>query len=253
MTCIMNCDAPTISRNYLFVPSWDLRERSRKNDSPPFNVHYSYSQKFKFNAAFHTQISAAANVISSYASAAGHGNLQWIGTDGTYNCKPLCHSTSNALDFTALKFSNTSFDMYNAWRSHQPLSQQRGYLAIWAALRIYCKTVLTNTYDSLHLDHIHADNDARGVSAPPAIRENAHSDTALVQTACNLINGANLTIDKIWGSTTERAYANLLEALGMSCLSPKTNYWHARSFFILIMRHGFASRSAGAYRYSSCG
>ena len=87
---------------------------------------------------------------------------------------------SKALDITALEFSNTSFDMYNAWRSNQPMDQQRGYLAIWAGLRIYCKTVLTNTFNSAHHDHIHADNDANGVSAPPAIRTTAHTDTAFV-------------------------------------------------------------------------
>lgn len=61
-----------------------------------------------------------------------------------------------------------------------------------------------------------------------------------------------LLIDGVWGSATTQAYDNLLEALNMACLSPKTNYWHARTFLILLMRHGFASESAGEYTYPYC-
>jgi len=252
MTCIQDCDAPKVPRDYLFFPSWDLRYRYGTNDTQHYNLHYNYSQDFQFNTAFHSQLGAATNVMASYATAEGHGSLQWIGTAGTFVCKPLCHSSGKALDFSALDFNNTSFDMYNAWRSHQPLAQQRGYLAIWAGLRIYCKTVLTNTYNTLHHDHIHADNGDIPLSAPGPIRESAHTDTALVQTACNLLNGANLTIDGDWGQATTQAYDDLLDELGMSCLSPKTNYWHAKTFLILIMRHGFASESAGEYAYPYC-
>ena len=201
------------------------------------------------------------NTIYSYASAEGHGDIEWIGTAGaairsgegdSRTCKSGCHSNGNALDITAIEFGNTSFDMKASWRSSQSLAQRRGYLAIWAGLRIFCTTVISNTYDSDHEDHFHVDNDGRGLSVPPAIRKDAKTDTTLVQVACNLLNDANLVIDGNWRTATTRAYNDLLEAFGMDCLSPKTNYWHARTFLILLMRHGFASESAGGYTYPYC-
>lgn len=252
MTCIKDCESPRVLRDYLFVPNWELRYCYDNIDTQYVNLHRSYSQDFEFNSAFHSLLGVATNIVASYASDAGHGNLQWIGTLGAYNCKPLCYSSGKALDFSAFDFNNTSFDMYNAWRDYQPLAQQSGYLAIWASLRIYCTTVLTNAYDSYHLDHIHADNGDTPLSTPPPIRQFAHTDTSLVQTSCNLLNDANILVDGKWGSATTQAYNDLIAKFGMDCLSPMTNYWDARTFLILILRHGFASVAAGTYSYSYC-
>ena len=253
MTCITDCDAPTVPRDYLYSPSRELRHRYAKNSTDHYNIHRSYANSIDFNAGFHTLVGNAVLTVGHYAAAAGHGTLQWIGHDGAQVCKSLCHSTGRALDITALEFSNTSFDMYNAWRDNQPLAQQRGYLAVWAGLRIYCTTVLTHTFDTFHRDHIHVDSDSNGVGAPPAIRDYMETDSALVQTACNLLNEANLVIDNSWGPLTTQAYNNLLDAFDMNCLDPKANYWHAQVFLGLIARHGFESASAGEYPFPFCG
>lgn len=250
MACLTDCHAPMITRDYLYRSSWDLRNRA--GWSGQYGVHGSAAAAQRFNAAFHRQVGRAINTINTYAHYAGYGSIQWIGNVGAAVCKPGCHSSGRALDVTAMSFDSSSFDLNVAWRSSQSIAQQRGYLAIWAGLRIYCKTVLTNSYNSAHRDHIHIDNDGNGGSAPPAIRTSARTDTTLIQTACKLLDGATLSVDGIWGPATTRAYDNLLDRLNMNCLSPKTNYWHARTLLILITRHGFASRSAGTYRYLHC-
>ena len=189
-------------------------------------------------------------MINHYASNDGHGSIQWIGTAGARVCKTLCHSSGNAFDLTVLSFGNTYFDMNVSWRDPQSLTQHRGYLGIWAGLRVYCKTVLTHTYLG-HTDHIHSDHGANNL-LPPAIRTDTETDTELIQSTCNLLNNAQLSVDGDWGPLTTQAYNNLLSRLGLTCVSPTTNYWHARTLLILIMRHGFASRLAGHYTYPYC-
>ena len=250
MACIKNCNAPTIERNYLYLPNWELRYRTGWQGN--YGLHGTNPSTQNFNAAFHSQLGAAMLVINSYASSYGNGNIQWVGHVGVKVCKAGCHSSGRAYDLTAIKFSNVKFDMNASWRNTQTLAQRRGYLAIWAGLRVYCKTILTYAYDAYHSDHIHIDNDGNGTSSPPAIRTYAKTDVALIQTACNLLNDAGLTIDGMWGSSTASAYNNLLAQFGMTCLSPTTNYWAARTLMILIMKHGFSSSSAGTYKYLYC-
>ena len=249
MTCPTNCSASTMGYNYLYSANWELRHRV--GWSGIFGLHGYTSDTQYFNSRFHSRLGSVFWMIDRYASRNGLGNIQWIGNVGARVCKTGCHSSGNALDITALSLTNTFFDMNVSWRSGQALAQQRGYLAIWAGLSVYCKTVLTNAYNSAHRNHIHVDHDANN-QIPPPIRTYATTDTKLIQIACNLLHNKNLVVDGQWGSLTIDAYNSMLSQLGLACTSPTTNYWHARALLILIMRHGFASRLAGYYTYSYC-
>ena len=252
MTCLTDCNAPVVGRNYLYTSNWELRHRI--GWSGLYGIHNNADTQ-NFNSSFHSRLGSAMWIINHYASNDGHGSIQWIGNVGAQawlnenQCKPGCHSSGDALDITALNFDNTNFDMNVSWRSDQSLVQQRGYLAIWAGLRVYCKTVLGHEYQD-HDDHFHVDHGANNL-LPPAIRTNT-TDTTLIQSSCNLLNNAQLSVDGQWGPLTTTAYNNLLNQLSLSCASPTTNYWHARTLLILIMRHGFASRLAGHYTYPYC-
>ena len=249
MTCPTNCSSPTTGYNYLYTANWELRHRI--GWSGIHGAHGKTPDTQNFNSSFHSRLGSAMWIIDHYASNEGIGNIQWIGNVGAGVCKTGCHSSGSALDVTAVKFGNINFDMNVSWRSNQSLAQQRGYLAIWAGLRVYCKTVLTNAYNSAHQNHIHIDNDADNLT-PPAIRTSSTTDIKLIQTACNLLNNARLTVDGNWGLTTTQAYNNLLAQLGLTCASPTTNYWHAKILLLLIIRHGFASELAGHYTYPYC-
>ena len=251
MSCVTNCYAPVVLRDYLYTSSWELLHRRSYSGFHGVHTLHASNQFEAFNIDFHSRLGSAMQTINLYAAYQGHGTIQWIGDIGVTNCKAGCHSTGNAFDLTALELYNSNFDMNASWRSGQSLAQRRGYLAIWTGLRIYCKTVLTNTYDVHHRNHIHVDNDGNHF-APPPIRTTVRTDITFIQTSCNLLNNTNLSVDGIWGPLTTQAYNNLLDQLGMSCLSPTTNYWHARVLLILLMRHGFASAPVGLYRYPFC-
>ena len=244
MSCPKDCYAPVVGYNYLYTANWELRYRT--GWSGLYGIHNNADTQ-NFNSNFHSRLGSAMWIINHYASSDGHGSIQWIGNVGVQFCKKGCHSSGRALDITALNFDNTDFDMNVSWRSNQSLVQQRGYLAIWAGLRVYCKTVLSHTYQN-HDDHFHADDGTNDL-LPPAIRTGTETDTTLIQSSCNLLNNAQLSIDGVWGPLTTAAYNSLLSQLGLTCVSPTTNYWHARTLLILIMRDGFASRLAGHYTY----
>jgi hypothetical protein len=131
------------------------------------------------------------------------------------------------------------------WRSSESLANRRKYLAIWAALRRDCTTVLTAQYNTEHHNHIHVDIDDD--TTPPPIRTSALSDTKLIQHTCNLINGASLTVDGAWGSLTSSAYASLLYKFKLQCKSPTTNYNDMRALVQLISRTAIANKTAGFY------
>ncbi|MEZ5406951.1 MAG: extensin family protein [Acidimicrobiales bacterium] len=242
MTCATDCAAPTITRNHLFGPNWGLRHRL--GWSGQFGVHGAQHNE-SFNAAFHTQLGFAFAGLNHYAVNDGPGTIEWIGDVGAKVCKTGCHSTGRAFDLTAVKLGPNLYDMNVIWRSTQPREAQRKYLAIWAAMRRDCATVLTAAYNTDHHNHIHIDTDA-GAQTPP-LRTSARTDTMLVQTACNLLNGASLTVDGSWGNKTSAAYQALLGAFRLQCTSPTTNYNHLRGFVELICRTAMADQSAGAF------
>ena len=248
MACVTNCSASTISRNYVYNTSWDLRHRTGYNGN--YGVHGGTHSE-NFNSTFHQQLGFAFAGLNGYATIYGPGTIDWIGDVGAKVCKTGCHSTGRALDITAVRLGSTVYDMNVIWRSTQSLANRRKYLAIWAALRRDCTTILTAYYNSAHHNHIHADIDSD--TTPPVIRTYMQTDTKLVQHTCNLINGASLAVDGVWGSLTSAAYSSLLQNFKLHCKSPTTNYWDMRLFVEYICLTAMSNKSAGHYAYSCPG
>src|SRR5690606_30741775 len=78
------------------------------------------------------------------------------------------------------------------------------YLSVVAHLRRsfgYIMTVWSDS-DGSHWNHIHIDNYYRpfGLLMSGSSSWAKHSDTTLVQNACNLLNGESLVVDGVWGS-----------------------------------------------------
>lgn len=247
MACTTNCNAATISRNYIYKSSWDLRHRT--GWSGLTGVHGGTHNE-NFNQTFHDRIGLSMSSINASSRSASLGRIRWIGDIGVKVCKTGCHSSGSAFDLTAIKFAQTKVDMNLDWRSSRPLNKRRQYLAIWAGLRSYNTVVLTNAFNAAHECHMHIDN--AGLAGTAAIDTSLKSDTTLVQTASNLLNGTSLAVDGVWGSGTATAYSNLLSAFDMSCTSPTTNLWHMLSFTWLISKTAMANTTAGTYTYSFC-
>lgn len=242
MVCVTNCSAATVSRNYIYNTSWDLRHRTGWNGL--YGVHGGQHNE-NFNSTFHVQVGYGFAGLNGYSVSSGPGTIDWIGDVGVKVCKPGCHSTGRAMDVTAVRLGSTVYDLNVIWRSTQSLANRRKYLAIWAALRRDCTTVLTAQYNTAHENHIHVDIDDD--TTPPPIRTNVPTDTKLIQHTCNLINGASLAVDGIWGSQTNAAYLSLLYNLKLHCTSPTTNYYDMRALVQLICRTAIANKTAGFY------
>lgn len=243
MTCATQCNAATVGRDFLFGASWGLRHRT--GFSGQTGIHGPQHAE-RFNPTFHTQLGLAFAGLNHYAVFDGPGTIDWIGDVGAQVCKTGCHSTGRAFDLTAVKLGPNVYDMNVIWRPERTLADRRMYLAIAAAMRRDCTTVLTAAFNRDHENHMHIDIDDD--VTPPPIRTGARTDTQLVQSACNLLNGAALRVDGSWGPSTAAAYTSLLATLGLGCTSPTTNYGHMRGFVELICRTAIADQPAGAFR-----
>lgn len=242
MACVTNCSAATISRNYLFGTTWDIRHRTGFSG---LNGVHGAQHSENFNSTFHNQLGLAFAGLNHWAVNYGPGTIDWIGDVGVQVCKAGCHSTGRAFDLTAIRLGATTYDMNVIWRADQSLANRRKYLAIWAAMRRDCTTVLTQLYNSDHNDHIHVDIDSD--TTPPPIRTSATSDVKLIQHACNLLNGTALSVDGVWGTQTSNAYNSLLNNFRLSCYSPTTDYFHMRALVEMICQAAMANQNAGTY------
>ncbi len=229
MGCATNCSTAKVQRNYLFDTSWSLHHRTGWNGL--YGVHGGTHSEW-FDSNFHEQVGLGFAGFNHFSFYWGRGSIDWIGDVGAYGCKPGCHSQGRAIDVTAVRLyqSGAVIDMNVAWRG--TTTEKKEYLAVWAGLRRDVGTVLSNSYNSAHRCHFHADN---GVSAP-TLRQSAKTDTLLTQRACNLLDGAGIAEDGIWGSQTEAAYGSLLTSLGLAGRNPKTNAWHMILFLEAIMK-----------------
>lgn len=223
--------------------NWGLRHRTGYDGSGN-GIHGGEPHSEEFNSTFKSQTNNWILNTNHYTYYYGGGKfVDWVGEVGVMVCKSGMHGYGRAFDLTSIRYTNGQwFDTNTDWRNYG-LYWQRHYLAVVASLRRHFGTVLTCWYNTAHYDHIHFDS---GTSVGP-INSGLKSDTTLVQAACKYLNGANITIDGVWGSGTNAAYANLLRAFDMYCYNPRGNTDHAKLFLEYVMLHGFGSYTAGAY------
>lgn len=178
--------------------------------------------------------------------------IDWFGTVGTKAChRPSSsHNRARGFDLTGIYFTNGyRLDCNNAHRRDASSTYQLRYLGVWASLRRKFATVLTAPYKPIpHVDHIHFDNRTR--LAP--IRTRAETDSKLVQTACNLLNGENLVVDGDWGGKTQAAYQRLLDGFkpylgALRTKDPKKSLEAADSFLLGIQSHGISHSKIGEW------
>ena len=239
----LSCNNATITKKYIKYWRMDIRHRTGWNGM--WGVHGGRHEE-EFNSHFWNEhMNESFRYLDWAAYTFNNGDrIDWIGDIGATNCKPdSCHRSGNALDVTAIKMtSGTYADMNVDWRSWRPLKNRRLYLAVWAALRIENITVIAYEYNAAHENHIHVD--WGGVANHVILRKNK-TDTALIQSACNWLNGESLVVDGAWGPNTSAAYNRLLNAFNLDCENPFGNQWSSMRFMRFIAMHGIANRSAG--------
>lgn len=199
-----------------------------------------------------------------------------FGHYGIYNCRhidqpagtvcgsnsyggPSYHSWSRAFDLTQVRWGTgagpTSVMGYPPATVPNPLTTgdhasssqtlRRRYLGVNAICLKYFKNTL-NGWTSGHSNHIHIDD-----SLTVGVLDKTHKATVrFVQAACNNLNGANLTIDGLWGSQTSAAFsaANLAMCFNADVFTSSARW---KDWCSMIAKHGFRNQPLGYYKYTT--
>lgn len=202
-----------------------------------------------FNRPFFSQLDAWARNLDDRLRGLGQPGVAWWGEVGSMAChRPTAaHNRARGFDVCAVGLTDGSrIDANTAHAGNR--TTQRRYLGLTASLRRYFSTVLTTHYSSSHRDHLHID-DLRQL-AP--IRSDLRSDTALVQSAANLLAGERLAVDGIWGARTQEAYDRLLDGFGLTCLDPRREVADALVLLDLVVQTALADLPFGTFRSDAC-
>lgn len=172
----------------------------------------------------------------------------WVDV-GTKACNRFswAHNRARGFDLCAVTFTNGSVIDCN-YSPTASLRDRRLYLALWASLRRFFRTVLTADFNAAHRDHIHFDNRF----PVTVISKTTESDTALIQRACDLLLPQSVAVDSDWGPLTNAAYLDLLEALNMQCRDPLNVHRDMLDLLYFIIRNSVDNVEAGRYQSVEC-
>jgi hypothetical protein len=154
------------------------------------------------------------------APPARYGRLRWIATAGAYVPKPGYHGLGRAFDLDVVRWNNRACRPIH--RHHaSTMARRRRYIGVDALARRWFKYVLDAGYNRAHRDHIHVDDGGGALVFNPGYR----SDTVFVQRAANVMIGAGLVIDGIYGPLTAAAFRRMKNRLDIPhrvSTSPRT-------------------------------
>lgn len=176
-------------------------------------------------------------------------NVSWIGHVGAYVCKAGCHGRGRAIDLNRVQWNGAATDMYGGDHAATNRTVRRRYLAVDAACRKHFKYTLDGWYNTQHTNHIHVDDH----TAPILDRASA-SDAGFVQAVCNNFNGAGLTVDGVWGASTQDAWRDLNQTWGYVGCDPFSSRSAYGDWCNFVMAHGFrdAGATSAVYRSFLC-
>lgn len=140
-----------------------------------------------------------------------YGSIQYFGTAGAYVNKPKYHGLGRAFDLDMVRWRYRTCGPILGHHTYPIALVRRRYIGVDAICRRWFKYVLDGWYDSAHRDHIHVD-DGGGLLL---FRKYYRSDTVFVQAAANLMMGAGLVIDGIYGPRTDAAFTAMKNRLGV--------------------------------------
>jgi hypothetical protein len=138
----------------------------------------------------------------AFAPPAWYGRLRWIGTAGAYVNKPGYHGLGRAFDLDIVQWRHAACRPLRGHHAGSRLAHRRRYIAVDALARRWFKYVLDAWYNAAHRDHLHLDDGGGALVFNPGYR----SDTVFIQRAANVMIGANLAIDGIYGPRTDAAF-----------------------------------------------
>lgn len=173
-------------------------------------------------------------------------SVSWIGHVGAYVCKAGCHGRGRAIDLNRVQWNGAATDMYGGDHAATNRTVRRRYLAVDAACRKHFKYTLDGWYNAQHTNHIHVDD-----HTAPILDKSSASDTGFVQAVCNNFNGAGLTVDGAWGTSTQDAWRDLNQTWGYVGCDPFSSRSAYGDWCNFVMAHGFRDAGAASAVYRS--
>jgi hypothetical protein len=141
-----------------------------------------------------------------------YGKLRYFATAGAYVNKPKMHGMGRAFDLDMVRWRNVTCGPILGHHTYRNRAVRRRYIGVDAIARRWFKYVLDGWYNAAHRDHMHLDDGGGAL----VFNVNYRSDTVFIQAAANVMIGADLAIDGLYGPKTSRAFAEMKKRLGIS-------------------------------------
>ena len=201
----------------------------------------------------------------SYHYVCGAIDIVWIGWAKSKTSASTGTGTSNddAYDYVASRPCHGKHEAVlspsqNGSDAAPSLTTYRRLVAVEAGLRKWFGYVL-NRNISGHDNHFHVDNGCPvGLRIKEAVTKDNKDDSKnrpytschfFLQDCVRAFTDEKPAYDGVWGPSPEHGYRTLLSDLGMECLDPVKYVNHYMLLLDYIMMHGFADKSAGAFRW----
>lgn len=212
--------------------------------------------------SFKNKLDTWVNNLKIYSHGWGNADfdsLTWIGSAGAYTAKDGCHGKGRAFDLEYLKWNGRALNIYSGgnggypWQLSATRTTRRLYLAVDASARRYFKWTLDGWYGNNvgdnHVFHIHMED-----HAAPVLNKSSTSDAGFVQAVCNNFNGASIPIDGDWGPLTTDAWQAINQEWDykVNVCNPENSASAWTQWQNLVMKHGFADKTAGTYLSVYC-
>jgi hypothetical protein len=181
------------------VPLWYVRT------SPDIENYRARS-----TSAFEDKLDSFSREVASVAPQ-WYGELRYFATAGAYVNKPKYHGLGRAFDLDMVRWRHATCGPILGHHVSERRATRRRYIGVDALARRWFKYVLDGWYNSAHRDHMHLDDGGGALVFNTSYR----SDTVFIQAAANMMIGAGLVIDGIYGPKTNDAFAVMKDRLGI--------------------------------------
>jgi hypothetical protein len=173
--------------------------------APDLTTYYARS-----TAAFEDKLDNFSRDLARIAPNS-YGRLKYFATAGAYVNKPKYHGLGRAFDLDMVRWRRVTCGPILRHHTYPIRIVRRRYIGVDAIARRWFKFVLDGWYNAAHRDHMHLDDGGGALMFNPDYR----SDTVFIQAAANLMIGAGLEIDGIYGPKTDAAFTRMKNRLGI--------------------------------------
>jgi hypothetical protein len=255
-------DQPTVTRNYLYATSMDIRARTSSSSGfgTMWGVHPNTTSHV-FHSPFWDQVSGWINYLNSVSFNTSTRVIDFIGTGGAGGCKATeYHSRARAFDLTSVQYTNgAKFDMRGSWEVADT-GNRRGYCGVMASCRVnwgpggVLSAGWVENGDTSHSNHIHIDN----LHSFAPLSTASGGDRVILRRINAVFGGSTIPVasSPLWTQNDTNALTATLAAFGFgpcyNLTSITTDPWRTIGFLDVVAKHGIGNRSPGFFAPPGC-